>query len=472
MVLFAMNSPCPQLKEKNAEKMNAKCFPPRIIHTIVLIQVSVRMFLARRKWREIVGQQVQQFPIPAVGLALYLSRRARNGFHMDVDDELDILGRYICSSGRFSFSLAVEYLAYCSIYDLTEKLGYVMLKDKLRSEVVTEQIHLMNLLSDPNVGDERVNSRLAELEASWPSALHNHFVFAKRSLADRSKAVEYEFMKRLDVCHTVLEIQEVTDQARITLPSASKFHAEASGKLEAKLSKLRQEICILYDHPVIEGNIPELEAAVLQYSTELPRTDPVLSEFVLEICFLFLKYIRDFEQDFDIRDELLSFKWCLVLGAEYVLPEIRKNTTDLDFKSAVHALVDRLPLHQSVPPRWALTQLARIRKASGISDVRADLDTEDQGSVWDLLGDDFQLPPISEGSVGKQVEDKSETAAVPQQASVSALPPWRSRRPDFGFPEPAKTPPHEAYTYYDTLYPSRVSGPPKPLFVTRFPLPC
>ena len=166
------------------------------------------------------------------------------------------------------------------------------------------------------------------------------------------------------------------------------------------------------------------------------------------------KYKKDLEEKFDIREELRNFKYCKSIGVEHVIPLIERNTTPHEFKACVKKLTTQIGGLESGPNSLAhfahRTQITRLRKASGFSDINPELDDYDRGSVWALLGKNYELPPIPKPPV-----------AIPEPEDKIVEP---TRKADIVPEKPAVNP-----TYFRADYPSKPTLNNMKYVSTRFP---
>ena len=425
---------------------NAKRKPVAIIHAIVLIQAAVRTFTLRK----IQASHTS----PHIRLAVYLSRRARNGDHMDVDDEIDILGSFLCSRDPIPLSQVLGVIHYCDEHQLQAKRGYILMKEKLNLVVITAQDGLMKLIKSPGTDYKFVSMELEALVSRLPPEMHHHLEFAANFVATQKRELEESFSSRVESCRTVNNYRQLGEEARGRLPPDSAFPERIQSLIDLRKETIRDEILTMYDHPLVDGEVPHLEAVAFEYASELSADDSVLRNFVVDICFLFIKYLKMIEDNWDIRDELNNFTYCKRLGANHILPLIRKNTTPHEFRSVVSKLIGSLSSGES--PRAYQTQVFRIRNSSGFRDLKPDVDEFDVGNIWDLLGDNFELPLIpAVPETAKEVEPEME-----------APKPVAHRRPSA---ETKIQRGHEPYTYFQADLPFRIPVAQRRYVTTCFP---
>ena len=397
--------------DENFLCMNAKCVPPDIIHSIVKLQALWRNFLFRRRFilkLPHIGCPAR----PSLALALYLSRRLRNGQYMDVDQEIGFIGNWLRSFTEPRLDLLESLLGYCARYDLRDEIGCVLIQERLNSAIVSiQQTLFANVQSTLNLNE---SSRLiSDVEYNLPASLHKYVRFARYVLEEKSLELENTFKDKLSRCVTVQDFAELAQVARRALLPGSIIHDRIAKCISQRQECIRFEILTMYDHPVADGCIPELEAVALEYSRELPADDPVLRDFALGICFLFLKMRREIKRSLDIRSELTSFTWCKKIGAEHVIPIMGSNLTPSELKSIIPILVEHI--RPRVDPDGCTahkvfqSQLFRIRKLVNF-DISDELPAgTDYGNIWDLFPPDFVLagsyqaiePEQAETDIGK-----------------------------------------------------------------------
>jgi hypothetical protein len=335
---------------------------------------------------------------------------------MDVDREIDFLGGWLRSIPTPNPSLLQSLVVYCEKTGLCHRMGYAFIEEHLNSVIVSVQQTLhANIESAMNLNE--CSKSIEKAELMLPAALHRFIRFARDMLEFKSTEVENKFKVQLNGCATVKHLTELAHTvARELLPSSS-LHEEISQRISQRQECLRFEILTMYDHPVTSGCIPELEAAALEYSQELPERDPVLLNFSIGICFYFLKMRKEMNSYLDIRSELKAFTWCKKIGAEHVLPILKSNLTSTELKSVIPVLVKRLcPGDDSAGGtgnKVFQSQVFRIRGLVTL-DTSDDIPTgTDYGSIWDIFPPDFTLP-------GNDLVSKpDEAATVPGKTDLS-----------------------------------------------------
>lgn len=440
--------------------INANCCPHRIIHGVVRIQAAIRRYLGARD-REVTESILYPHCFgTSVTLAIYLARRLRNGSWMDVDREVDILCDHFAAMDPLHVASAFSIIQYCKKMSLTSQRSYIILNERLWATISGTQARFQLMLSDASITPLDVIRTVALLNNCWPVELHHYLDFALLGAQQAIKRTEAELLKELDASNKLQDLVRLAIAARERLEQGSLVHAVIQRRLEMRRNSLLQEIWVMYDRPLLEGIVPVLEAAAFMYTNELPMDDPVLRDFVIDICFLTVKYIRDLEVKFDIRDEIKTFEFCKKLGPEYVFPILKKNMTPLDFNSTVVGFLTSLESSENMRGDIFRTQVTRIRRASGLANLRPDISDFDPGCIWDLLGDGFELPPLPQLKADTDRKDSEKTTPQPPHPS-------NFRRPRLTLPDPPKPTPHDPYTYFnsDTIF--RIPVEDRKFVVTR-----
>jgi hypothetical protein len=305
---------------------------------------------------------------------------------MDVEYELDNIANWICKGHNTRPQLLYDLVEYCELYALTRTIGYALLRDCLNDCLILKQQSLTKLFAttDDVIKSYRaIKSVLADL----PVKLHKFFVFAEEALKEKERPLLALFSQRLNEAWTIPELLRLLDESSRTLSPESDFPVHVTKKIEQRRECLRFEIYTHFDRPLSCGSIPELELKALNLADELELNDEILHPLIIEICFLFLAYLRDFNSELDVGDELKSFKWCRLLGVRHVLPEISRHVS----RSAMLAFKDKLK--QALEPKSDDPFLTSVFERelqyinSGISDGKC---------IWELIPANLELPLLLE----------------------------------------------------------------------------
>ena len=358
---------------------NAKSYPHWIIHSVVRLQAVVRLRIFAHAHDIPVNSTILSPPNPEVQLAMYLSRRLRNGPSMDVEKELLEVARLICSNQQprlYDLSDLVQYCDKCGLCDLAS----VMLRERLNGVVVSMQEDLhSNLLAagtDVNLMQQLITIR----DAALPVALKTHLNFAHAILKRTVESLEAGFEQRLRRCMTVSDLEDLMPLSLQTLLPNSHIPNRIRLLAEQRRDFLRTAIQTLYEHPLPDGCVPDLEFAAVQYSLELGTTDPVLRQFVADVCMLFIRHKTGMENGFKVEDELMTFHWTDRLGPSFVVPLFKMNTTHTEFRDIVgkqiQRTVSRIGGAEGGGRRNQVIQLSRLLSTPSLSELEAKYATE------------------------------------------------------------------------------------------------
>ena len=229
---------------------------------------------------------------------------------------------------------------------------------------------------------------------------------------------------------------------------------------------LHNEISILYDRPLKDACIPEIETKVKLYADELGPNDSVLREFIIEACVLFINYRIEIRKSFDPENESRTFEWFEKIGPEEVVEIFRKTSTSYEFKAYMARLVayqrekavgDDIILARLIKaidqPEWPFV----IEAASSLGGIfNKQVQNPD---LWDMLGDvdvDAIFSPAKS-------EKKSDEISRGVKSPDNRTPATAEREPSYqkvsftvisdGIPIPPRknTAEHIPYTYYGPI---------------------
>lgn len=409
---FGLNSPfnagkptgAPWKKTPKMTMLNAKCNPPILLHKLVRVQAAVRRFLFNSRFRGSLAIENTQPPKPNVALALYLARRLRNGNRMDTSSEVDDLARELCSSTSPDICALHDLCTYCERCGLQSMLGYILVHEKVRDYMINIQNELRRFIADKRNDVSAVRARLRGSRNMLPSGLHLHLEFAETFVSHRQEDLEAKFQDRIRRCISIQDLERIGIEITRALPAESLLHEFVISSILQRRESLRFEIQTMYDHPLTDGNIPELESAARRFLTELPISDTRMRDFAVDICFLFLRYKKQMRSDFDPREEMKSFAWSDKLGAHVVFPLFLEHCTPSELLDIFATMVKRTKPKVSDTDETRrekliclgrLVQIGRRSSLNGIDELINEYSSEivfDVDDIWDMLGDDFELP--------------------------------------------------------------------------------
>lgn len=379
---------------------DAKRSPHKLIHGVVKIQIAVRRWLALTYD---VGNR-SFFPLNTqvqVGLAVYLSRRLRNGIYMQTEYEMANVAKALCGVRTADLGTLKDLEEYCSSHGMLGDAGFTMIRERLRSEIVgmQERLHL----EIRNAGDDirRIDALISEVKLLWPVPLHPFLSFAEKVLMTIEEDLEQTLESQLAKCVTVSDYNRVMEASHGRILSRSTLPIRITQLIEQRRQSLRTSIHTLFQHPLKDGIVPELEHSAKTYANELFTDDTALRRFSADICILIIEYRLHMESNFKVEDELASQVWTIRLGVTYSVPLVAKHTTPSGLKIFVERLSKRLMETERTASTErersiARSQHIRLFSLPECSSFASPLSPDDKEDfdIWQLLGPDFDISQL------------------------------------------------------------------------------
>lgn len=390
-----------RLLKKEMNLLNdAKRSPHKLIHGVVKIQITVRRWLALTY----DCGNLSYYPLNThvqVGLAVYLSRRLRNGIYMQTEYEMANVAKALCGGRTADLATLKDLQEYCLSHGMLGDAGFTLIRERLRSEIVgmQERLHL----EIKNAGDDirRIDELISEVKLLWPVTLHPYLSFAEKVLMRKEEDVEQTLETQLAKCVTVSDYNRVIEASHGRILSRSILRTRITQLIEQRRQTLRTSILTLFQHPLKDGIVPELEHSAKTYANELFTDDAALRRFAADICILIIEYRLHMESNFKIEDELSTQAWTTQVGVTYSVPLVAKNTTP----SGLKIFVERLSKQLIETARTASTERERsiarsqhirlfsLPECSSFASPFLPDDKEDF-DIWQLLGPDFDISQL------------------------------------------------------------------------------